>query len=66
VHKQNHNHRQYQVSRLDTHPSPEGWELQRVVVRDGISFNFSPLVYTTEKEALEGVKDGCVLEVRSA
>jgi hypothetical protein len=28
-------------------------QLQRVVVRDEISFNFSPLVYTTQREALE-------------
>jgi len=53
VRGQNHNHRQYQVRRLDTYPPPEDWELQPVVVRDGISFNFSPLVYTTQKEALE-------------
>ena len=56
MHRQNHNHRQYQVRPLDTHPPPEGWELQRVVVRDGISFDFSPLVYTTETEALEAGK----------
>jgi hypothetical protein len=53
MYRQSHNHRHYQVERLDTHPPLERWELQRVVVRDEISFNFSPLVYTTQREALE-------------
>lgn len=56
MHRRNHNHRQYQVRLLDTHSPPEDWELQRVVVRDGISFNFSPLLYTTETAALEAGK----------
>jgi hypothetical protein len=53
MYRQSHNHRHYQVQRLDTHHPLERWELQRVVVRDEISFNFSPLVYTTQREALE-------------
>lgn len=56
MHRQSHNHRQYQVKQLDTQPPLDDWELQRVVVRDGISFNFSPLVYTTQREALEAGK----------
>jgi len=56
VHRQSHNHRHYQVRRLDAQLPPEDWELQRVVVRDGTSFNFSSLVYTTQSEALEAGK----------
>lgn len=56
MYRQSHNHRRYQVRRSDTRPPAEGWELQRMVVRDGISFDFSSLVYTTQKEALEAGK----------
>ncbi|MGH8566005.1 MAG: hypothetical protein ACREXW_18720 [Gammaproteobacteria bacterium] len=52
MYRQNHNHRRYQVTRSDADPV-ERWELQRVVVRDKSSFNFAPLVYTTQKEATE-------------
>ena len=53
MHRQSHNHRQYEITRSDPHHPVERWELQRVVVRDKSSFNFAPLVYTTHKEALE-------------
>ncbi|MGH8479810.1 MAG: hypothetical protein ACREXK_09585 [Gammaproteobacteria bacterium] len=53
MYRQRDNHRRYQVRRSDTHHPVESWELQRVVVRDKSSFNFAPLVYATNKEALE-------------
>jgi hypothetical protein len=56
MYRQSHNHRHYQVRRSDTRPPAERWELQRVVVRDKIPFNFAPLDYTTQKEALEAGK----------
>jgi hypothetical protein len=56
MYSRSHNHRHYQVERLDTRHPLERWELQRVVVRDEISFNLSPLVYTTQREALEAGK----------
>jgi hypothetical protein len=56
MYSQSHNHRRYQVRRSDTRPPAEGWELRRVVVRHGISFVFSSLVYTMQKEALEAGK----------
>ena len=53
MHRQSHNHRQYEITPSDPDHPVERWELQRVVVRDKRSFNFAPLVYTTHKAALE-------------